>query len=725
MKLNRAAAALGVGALLLATLGCATPHPVAEGGPRPVEIRVSRGLSSDEAALAAATSLHAALREMCGIEATLVTNATGGSSGALLIDCGGPGTSGLGPDGFLISGGGSELVVKSADILGAIYGTYELERLVRLRQYSPFEPISRQIVPAFRYRIGSVFDDPRDIPYLTEFSDPGVVLRLGYNGVIVERALAEVVTLDEYDPDLYPKGSEQRAKALERRNYVRDRIEKARKQHLSVFIQGDMITVPKAACDKYGDDILTNGEISMDKPKTMELMEAIVDEALRLFPEVDGVVVRSGENTASATGYLRGVNPFARGKPDASEEEIAEKQAEFVEALADIIVGRYHKIYIQRTWGYYVTWHTVPERYLAATDLVTARPGLFFSMKHPETDYWRYNRINPTIGIGKHPQMVEFECAREYEGKGAFPLYGGRLFAEGGTEIEPYGGVRYIYDKGVRGVWAWLSGAGLDGPYRKREEWLELDAYALSRLLWNPDADPYEIAREWCQIKFGIEPDSPILDRFESICRKSEEAVLKARYCRALTELGKPYQTPPAKYLYGWAPGGAWFRDASFGAKGMRGIYKYLAREGGQETVEAAIHEKEEAREAYESLMEDFDAIVKLAGPSADWTELHITAEYGNYWVEIATRYFVGIVRYDQWLSSGKTDESAKAAAIENFLEWQEAWSAYNDTMPGLPGAPSMCRSDGMVEMCQEAIADLQEHESAETTAPEADIQAE
>ncbi len=712
MRLCHPMAALSVAMLILVCVGCAATHPLKDGGPRSVEIRLSPDLSGDVAALAAATSLHTAFQEVCGIEAALVTNASGGSPGAILIESGGAGTDGLGSDGFVLSGDDSGLVVRSAQILGAIYGTYELERLVRLRDYAPFQPISKKTIPAFRYRIGSVFDDPRDVPYLTEFSDPAVVLKLGYNGMIVERAIAEVVTLDEYDPDLYPEGSFQRKKALERRDYVRHRIEKAKSRHLSVFIQGDMITVPRSACDKYGDDILTDGEISMDKPKTMELMQAIMDEALRLFPQVDGVVVRTGENTAYATGYLRGVNPFARkdGHSEPNDKEEAEKRARLVEELADVIVARHHKIYIQRTWGYYVTWHTVPERYLDATDLVSPRPGLFFSMKHPETDYWRYNRINPTIGIGKHPQMVEFECAREYEGKGAFPLYCGRLFAEGGTEIEPYGGVRYIYDKGVNGVWAWLSGAGLDGPYRKREEWLELNAYALSRLLWNPDADPYRIARDWCRLTFDIELDSPILDRFESICRKSEEAVLKTRYCKALTELGKPYQTPPVKYMYGWAPAGGWFRDATFSTKNLRGIYKFLAKEGGRDTVEAAVREKEEARQVYQSLMDDFDAILKLVGPSADWTELHVTAEYGSYWVEIATRYFVGIVRYDQWLSSGKSDESARAAAIDNLLEWQEAWSAYNDTIPALPGAPSMCRSDGMVELCLKAIFDLQEH---------------
>ena len=38
-------------------------------------------------------------------------------------------------------------------------------------------------------------------------------------------------------------------------------------------------------------------------------------------------------------------------------------------------------------------------------------------------DYHRTYKFNPTLGIGKHKQIVEIECQREYEGKGAYPNY--------------------------------------------------------------------------------------------------------------------------------------------------------------------------------------------------------------------------------------------------------------------------------------------------------------
>jgi len=677
-----------------------------------VEIKLSGDLSADEAALTAAVCLHKALRDVCGLQASIATAPSASGSKSILIEYDGTETDDPSQDGFVIKGGKDGLVVTGRSMRGAVYGIYELEKLIRLRRHAPFAPISMRVIPAFRYRIASVLDDPRFPPFATQFTDPELLLKLGYNGVIVERAVAEVVTLDRYDPGLYPKGSHQREMALARRDYVRERIEQAKQHHLMVFLQGDMVTVPVAACDKYGDAILHEDGICIAKPKTRELLQAMFDEVLELFPQVDGVVVRAGENTASTTGYLYGVKPVNGTCPECRDMEDAQKLATLVGTLAEIIVGRHHKIYAQRTWGYYVSWHTVPEEYLAATDSLTPRPGLYFSMKHTETDYWRYNRINPTIGIGKHPQMVEFQCSREYEGKGAFPLYCGRLFSEGGTEIEPYGGVTCIYDKGVRAVWTWLGGAGLKGPYLKREDWVELNAYALARLLWEPDADPYAIAREWCQLKFNLNPDSPILDRFEAVCRKSEEAVLKARYCRAMVELGKPYQIPPVKYLYGWAPGGAWFRDAYFLTKGLRGSYKFLSTKGGQEAVEAALREKEEARQVYKSLIEDFEAILEQAGPNPDWSELYTTAKYGDYWVKIATYYFVGVVRYDQWLASGKADEAARASAIENLLKWRQSWAMYNDEMSNLPGSASLCRSEGMVELCEEALTDLQSSQS-------------
>ena len=44
--------------------------------------------------------------------------------------------------------------------------------------------------------------------------------------------------------------------------------------------------------------------------------------------------------------------------------------------------------------------------------------------------------FNPCIGIGKHQQVVEVQCQREYEGKGAHPNYIAKGVIDGFEEFK-------------------------------------------------------------------------------------------------------------------------------------------------------------------------------------------------------------------------------------------------------------------------------------------------
>ena len=50
-------------------------------------------------------------------------------------------------------------------------------------------------------------------------------------------------------------------------------------------------------------------------------------------------------------------------------------------------------------------------------------------------DFWRYSAPNPCLGIGRHAQIVEVECQREYEGKGAHPNYIAQGVIDGFAEL--------------------------------------------------------------------------------------------------------------------------------------------------------------------------------------------------------------------------------------------------------------------------------------------------
>ena len=47
--------------------------------------------------------------------------------------------------------------------------------------------------------------------------------------------------------------------------------------------------------------------------------------------------------------------------------------------------------------------------------------------------------FNPCIGIGKHQQVVEVQCQREYEGKGAHPNYIAKGVIDGFEEFKKPG----------------------------------------------------------------------------------------------------------------------------------------------------------------------------------------------------------------------------------------------------------------------------------------------
>ena len=66
-----------------------------------------------------------------------------------------------------------------------------------------------------------------------------------------------------------------------------------------------------------------------------------------------------------------------------------------------------------------------PAQYhLNVSDPIDPHPLFYFCIKHTAGDFWRFNDFNQQLAIGKHAQVIEVECQREYEGKGAFPNYG-------------------------------------------------------------------------------------------------------------------------------------------------------------------------------------------------------------------------------------------------------------------------------------------------------------
>lgn len=64
-----------------------------------------------------------------------------------------------------------------------------------------------------------------------------------------------------------------------------------------------------------------------------------------------------------------------------------------------------------------------PQYYLNVSDPIDPHPLFYFCIKHTAGDFWRFSDFNEQLAIGKHAQVVEVQCQREFEGKGAYPTY--------------------------------------------------------------------------------------------------------------------------------------------------------------------------------------------------------------------------------------------------------------------------------------------------------------
>src|SRR5690606_33238860 len=99
---------------------------------------------------------------------------------------------------------------------------------------------------------------------------------------------------------------------------------------------------------------------------------------------------------------------------------------------------------------------------------------LVLSFKFTQTDFWRYQRWNPSsLTFGGRPILYELQCQREFEGKGGVPNWQAPLWRDGAPEVaEDVAGLANVADRvNLAGLWAWVRGGGWGGPFVASESW--------------------------------------------------------------------------------------------------------------------------------------------------------------------------------------------------------------------------------------------------------------
>lgn len=595
----------------------------------------------------------------------------------------------LAADGFALRGATTALAadVLARDPRGAIYGLNELARLVSLRRWKPGSELELLRNPAFETRLCSLHDNPGEERFDTRFRDPAVVLDLGFNGMIVH-GIAGLCTFDAFDARIYPADAPERAQVLAARARVKELVTRAKANHLLVFLNGDELSIPKRAVDLYGRAVLSEPEpngvrpISATKPKSKQLVRATFEEIVKLFPEVDGFQIRMGEVYTQSEPMLVGNVP-AKGDDETNRGMSREaKWRSVIETIADVVCRENGKHLNVRVWGYYDSAHAVPEHYRNLTGEIAPSPRLTFSFKQVKTDYWRWNPINPNFGGGKHGQWAEFQMAREYEGKGAFPNYLGRYFADGPTEITPSGGLAAIHARGVRGAWCWARGGGWRGPFLEHEDEVGINVHAFVRLLWDPRDDPARLAEEYGVLELGLAPGSKALAQFVRVQMLSEEAVLVARYIGVVIAKGH------FKRGSGWTPDGNWTRDDQLGVDKVtpcaQSFYDFLKLDG---TLAAGIAERERALALWKELAAESEKLAVAAPGDARIAKLHTDVLYGQRLFDTASHTYIAGWSAYAWSDGGQRDDELATRARTHLAAAREAWRDYTERVTKLPGA--------------------------------------
>jgi hypothetical protein len=501
----------------------------------------------------------------------------------------------------------------------------------------------------------------------------------------------QLATFDTVCPNIIAPGSDLRKRIEHQRQKFQKEYDRAQALGLQVCLLTDEVSLPVPVL-KYLQPSGGLARIDFDSPAFWAVYRAKYREVLKAYPRVKYVIVRTGENYShSEEGFIgHTVLDLAGGYNDAYFHDMQR----LIEETRQVVVDECGDTLIWRTWDLGNDgFHANPKVYDRVLSGLPDRRGLMFAIKHTQTDFWRYNDFNPMIGRGGVPAVVEFQCAREYEGKGAFPNYVGPAHAEA---------MRQAAAQGAQGAWIWDFGGGWGGPILKSDRWVRVNIEATSRLAQDPSLSPRAIAQEWAAKEFG----APAATNVADMLMLSSECVRKCMYIEAYANDHK-----------GWKPSLNLLRDDIIRGAALRELF-----DGSKNSLPQVFAEKEEAvalATQMRSLFETSRADIVAARGESVYEDSLSSLIYLQDLAEVMCHYVNGMFAYYQWQATH--DEAMAAQARLELQAWSNAWSHYQTDVPKLPGVATIYRSqnrtqnptdhnqekDTMTELCETALQTL------------------
>ncbi len=509
-------------------------------------------------------------------------------------------------------------------------------------------------------------------------------VKYGYNAAI----FGDVTQLADYDtayPGVIAAGSDLRERIDRQRKKFEKDYDQANKLGLAVCVMTDEVSLPIPVWERLKASGVTNG-IDFDDEKFWAVYREKYREVLKAYPRVAYVLVRTGENYSHPEEGFFGRTVLERSYDDAYFRHMQR----LIEETRKVVVDEFGRTLIWRTWDLSNEgFHANPKVYDRVLAGLPDRRGLILAIKHTQTDFWRYNDFNPMIGRGHIGQIVEFQCAREYEGKGAFPNYIGPIFAED---------MRRASALGAQGAWIWDFGGGWGGPFLKSDRWVRANTDAASRLAQNPGLSPQALARDWAAKEFGERASTNMAE----MLMLSGDCVSKFMYIALY-----------AREHRGWKPSQNLMRDDIIRGEVLPQLY-----EGSKMSLPEVFAEKQQAvalaakmRELMESSRSD---IIADRGNQV-YTESLDSLIYMESLAKVMCHYVTGMFLFYQWQETH--DPAVAVRARQELLAWKDAWQHYRTDVPQLPGVASLYRSQNsqspdssegaMADLCEAAMQSL------------------
>jgi hypothetical protein len=357
--------------------------------------------------------------------------------------------------------------------------------------------------------------------------------------------------------------------------------------------------------------------------------------------------------------------------------------------LREEVCVRHDRHIFFRTWDTFPDkLHARPDHYIQVTDQIEPHPKLRFSIKHTALDFYRWVKVNECLGIGKHQQIVEVQCQREYEGKGAYPNYVMDGVINGFEEnAHPIGLKDLLHHPQIEGVFAWARGGGWYGPRIKDEFWPDLNTYVLARFASDPSLSEEQIFREYAKAKIGL--NDADADRFRRLCILCARAVRTGRYCESFDHILHESLSPT----------GNWMRDDRLGGRKQLAVALWFIAE--HDLADEAIKEKAHAVELWDEIAKLTKEIQWPAGHR--WECVKTSAEYGRLLFNIVHQGWRIMIAGQRGEKSGKFDRGELDDAIGKYDAFWTQYRALGESascaslyegvylnLPGTPPVPGL-----------------------------------